>query len=141
MSRLQYFAGLADQVSSALAYYWPVTLALLGLNMGVVMLTLRRRRQPIEPRLWWSLSPLCLSAVILLFGALFEESARATALDSSWPVRAVYALLFAHFPVAILLVSLLRGFRWLAAAVSALITWVSVWAAAVSVMSITGNWL
>lgn len=140
MDGVSHFFWLAGQALEVTFYFLPTAAVTLGgvLGAGVALLRLPAVH-------WWrALVGAVLPVVpvaILLCGVLLAHN---TDLDESapqWPEWLVGALLLAQLPLAAALVTLLRGVRWFALAMSLAVFGYSCGAAFMSTMSVSGRWL
>jgi hypothetical protein len=143
MERIFYPVWLAKQAMSALFYYWPVTLALVA---GFVLTLLLRSpfigsAAPFHRRHLLVLSPLAVTFLILLWGALMQHPSTSQSLAPSWPSYVVLALLIIQLVLGIWVVCAMKGYRWFSAFAVALEQWFGLACAFVAGMAVTGNWL
>src|SRR5712692_9697442 len=113
MGRLQYTGWLAEQAMSALLHFWPVTLALVA--GFVVTLALRSplvgSGSQFRSRHLLILSPLAVTLLILVWGAMMEHPSTSQSLAPSWPSYVVLALLIVQVLVSIWVVCTMKGYR------------------------------
>jgi hypothetical protein len=135
------FFWLVNQGLSGIPYEWPVIVALVVVVASALFWTFLLKKTPIKPSLLWLIAPIFITILIFTLGTIFKNSGLSSSTELVWPVYFVYGFFLAHIPIAVILMFRFRNYKFLALAVSALITWISLWAAFVSVMSITGDWL
>ena len=87
------------------------------------------------------LTPLLLTAAIIIWGVILHHDTSSQTLAPRWPTYIIDSLLILHLPLAVVLVRQTRGHRWFASCVIALELWFSLCAAFVAGMSVTGDWL
>lgn len=128
---------------SVLLYFWPVTLALvagfvltLAVRLPVVGSGAQFRRRHLL-----MLSPLAVTLLILVWGALMWHSPMAQSLAPSWPSYVVLALIVIQLLVSIGVVWAMKGYRWFSTFTVALELWFGLACAFVAGMSVTGDWL
>jgi hypothetical protein len=120
---------------------WPGCVLLVGGSVAAIILgeKVEKLGKDTLRRAWrWGLSPLMLSAGILVCGALFWD---AVDYGLRWPEFAIHLLLLAHIPLAALLAFFQPGARWFVLALSVAIFGYSFGAWVMSGMAITGDWL
>ncbi|MCX6960248.1 MAG: hypothetical protein NTW91_08225 [Verrucomicrobia bacterium] len=141
MGRIQYIAWLGGQAFSALLYYWPVTIVLVAGAVITLALKLPLLRSQFCSRHLLIFSPLAVTLLILLWGALMEHPSCSQRLASSWPSYVVLALLIVQLVISIWVVWFMKGYRWFSAFTVALEQWFAVACSFVAAMSVTGDWL
>ena len=138
MERIQYTAWLAEQAFSALRYYWPVTVALLA---GIVATVALKSPLQFRPRHLLIFSPLAVTLLILIWGAVMEHPITSQNVAPSWPSYVVFALLIVQVLVSIWVIWAMKGYRWFSAFTVALEQWFGLVSAFVAASSVTGDWL
>ena len=136
---LRSFLWLTKEAMAWPVGLWPITLALVVLV--IVAMVFRSPFRVTEYARWGAvvLAPFLLTVVILLFGAVFRHDGLTDA--PAWRGTVLVLPLFAHFPACIILAYHLPKWRWFIYALSLLQAWVSLWAAFIASMSVTGDWL
>ncbi len=86
-------------------------------------------------------SPLAVTLLILLWGAVMEHPGTSQSLAPTWPSYVVLALLIVQALVSIWVVWAMKGYRWFSAFTVALEQWFALACAFVAGMSVTGDWL
>jgi hypothetical protein len=141
MDGVCYFWWLTGQAFAVTIGFRPlVALTLAGVIGALVTLGAMRPDQW-RRTLAGALIPLVIPAAILLCGVLLANSTELDEIAPRWPEWLIGALLLAHLPLAVVLVTLLRGARWFVLAVSVAIFGYSCGAAFMSMMSVSGRWL
>ena len=141
MGRIQYTAWLAEQAFSALRYYWPVTVALLAGVVATLALKSPLRSSQFRSRHLFIFSPLAVTLLILIWGAVMEHPSTSQTVAPSWPSYVVLALLIVQVLVSIWVIWAMKGYRWFSAFTVALEQWFGLASAFVAAMSVTGDWL
>jgi ABC-type sugar transport system permease subunit len=85
----------------------------------------------------WIFTPFLITAIILALGTIRRYDGDKPIIDASFPS----ILLLVHIPVAGILIYWLKDFRWFTAALTLFQVWLSLVAAFISLMSISGDWL
>lgn len=140
MNPVEYFFWLAREallVPVLIPWFSLAALVALvaALTVGLSRYELFFRRQTVL-----LLSPLAIPVMILLCGTAFVYGGP-IGTAPVWPQWLIGALLFSHLPIAVLFVRRFRGLRWTVVGLSLFECWVSLCAAAMSVMSVTNDWL
>jgi hypothetical protein len=133
------FGYLAVMSIGVLPLAWPGGLLLVGGSISALILGTKLQKDTFLRAWRWGLSPLVLSAGILLCGVLFWDNDLRG--NSPWPETAIHVLLLAHIPLAAVLAFCQPGARLFVLALSAAIFGYSIGAWTMSGMAITGDWL
>ena len=133
---MRYALWLASQAGGFLAYFWPISAALAALVLISLVPLMRKHR--LERRALLVLMPLLVPTLIIIWGAIFEyQHSR----GAEWAVNALYFFLAVELLLCVLVTVRLARYRWLALSCSAASFWVSLGAAFISLMSVSGTWL
>jgi hypothetical protein len=141
MGFIQYFFWLAGQSLSALLYFWPITTVLcLGFCVAVIFnfpfLPFRFRS-----RYLLVFIPLGISLLILFWGTIMQHPSNSPHSGVAWPSYVVNALLILQLLLSIVVVCMMKGYRWFSTSVVLLELWIGLACAFLAGMSITGDWL
>lgn len=141
MSVLSRFLWLMSQMTEFFFYGWPITLTLLVLSGGSFVGWLRRKHRP-RLKLVRLTSCLVLPDLILLCGAIFySKSGQYSHPYAGTGIAMILGLLLAQLSLSILfVVRAHRGARLLSACILACEFFVSLAAAVLALLSISGTW-
>lgn len=137
------YLWLTQQTVLVLVAFWPITTLLLAFVAGAAIFTTGTEAvRPTTRRqlgsVLWCLALFLIPALVLAVGSACAHEAQSDARLGSSLIGLAFWL---HVPVLAMPLWLLPGKRWLVIAVAALEIWVFVWAAFLSSMSVTGDWL
>jgi hypothetical protein len=134
-----YFYWLVSQVVDSLLYLWPVTLLLLVFIVATAIYNspLKTSRFRVEYLLLFS--PLLLSLMLLIWGALMAHHGINKA--PAWPSGVVGLLSLLHIPAAAFAVRIMKSYRWFAASVLLFEFWVAVFCNLLAAMSVSNVWM
>ena len=141
MGRIQSIAWLAEQAFSVLLYFWPVTVVLVAGVVATLALKFPLLRSQFCSRYLLIFSPLAVTLLTLLWGALMHHPSTSQTPAPSWPSYVVLALLTVQILISIWVVWLMKGYRWFSAFTVMLEQWFGLACAFVAGMSVTGDWL
>jgi hypothetical protein len=140
---VEYVAAVFRPVAQAVevGFYFfpgPTVLAVAGLLAALVAAV--RNPGPLRGKWPWLLLPAVIPAAILGVGVAFPHGGDPETAPAG-PVYAIWVLLLAHLPVAIVQVALFRRNPLVPLGVSALLAWLSLGAAIMSEMAVRNDWL
>jgi hypothetical protein len=121
-----------------LVYFFPISLGVAVLWLRGLLTVVRHSIGQPGRVAGWCLLPACLTIGLLVVGTVFANDGSRPSAHSVWLVG---GLVMAHLPLSGVLVWRARDQWPLVAASSAVWGWVSVCAALVAGMSVTGDWL
>lgn len=130
----------AAQVVEVGLYGFPRVTVLVFFGLIAALAAGVRDPGSLRGRWLWLLLPAVIPIMIGAVGIVFEHDGDPETAPA-WPLYVVYALLFAHAPVAIIQVAVLRRNPLVPLGVSGLAIWFSLWAAFMSSMSVQNDWL
>ena len=136
---MEYFLTLASGVPAFMRYFFPVTIVAAGLWVWALVATGRSLKDRPLCLVAWCLLPVALTVSILTIGVVFSDGRPLPGAQAA--AFMIYALVFAHLPLGVVLAKR-SGPQWpVVAASSGACGWSSCCAAIVSIQSVTGVWL
>jgi len=141
MNGIPYFFWLAEaSLGAGLVLLFPF--AFLGF-LGLVIASLANSNRPeAMHRKWrWLLLPFLMPVIILIYGVIFQHTGRGDPPDFQTRVFTLEILVCSHLPIAILFMVFMRRNFLVPLGISLFQGWLSLSAAAMAGMSVTGDWL
>ncbi len=130
---------LADQAFGWLTYFWPITLPLLLLLILAAAANWPFTSLRFRPAYLLILSPLVISLLVLLCGAIFEHNSNAPIGIPAWPGCLIYGLFIGQLALAIAIIIRLRGLRFFAIAIMLWQLWITVACGLVAGIAVSGD--
>ncbi len=141
MKAVEYFFWLGFQTFEILIIFPPAGLLMVAGSIGALVAGGQVRHEHWRRAIVAVFLPLVPPVMILACGVFFVHDTSFNRGAPAWPEWMIDGLLISHLALTAVLVGLLREVRWLALAVCAATFGYACGAAAMSSMSVSGDWL
>jgi hypothetical protein len=141
---LEYMVWLTRQALGFAMLLWPLTMAAIGFVICAWALRVRTSAAgtAIANTGWIRLfSPTLISMAILIFGTFLMWPSTSPTIAPQWPLNTIFMMVAAQVLLSIVIVWKARGYRLFASAIATLQLWMTLMAANVAGMAVTGNWI